>query len=136
MTGPSDGRRGSVTPAGARDAARTASTSSWPARARGPLAPVPTAVLAAVTLVAAFAVALGTGARWAGGVVLLLGVAWCAWRSWRAAGPVRVVAVVALGAVCFAGSHVLAPMLGAWPSVLVAAAVLGGGTALLVDRQG
>jgi len=95
---------------------------------------VPTAALAAVTLVVAFAVAQGTGVRALGGVVLVLGVAWCAWRSW-AAGAVRVVAVVALGAACFVASHVLAGALGAWPSVLLAAAVLGAGAWLLVDRR-
>ncbi|MET0433965.1 MAG: hypothetical protein ABW025_07345 [Cellulomonas sp.] len=88
-----------------------------------------------MTLVAAFAVAQGTGVRALGGVVLVLGVAWCGWRSW-AAGAARVVAVVLLGAVCFVASHVLAGALGAWPSVLLAAAVLGAGAWLLVDRRG
>jgi hypothetical protein len=96
---------------------------------------VPTAVLAAVTLVAAFAVAQGTGVRALGGVVLVLGVAWCAWRSWAAAGAARVAAVVVLGAACFVGSHVLAGALGAWPSVVLAAALLGAGAWLLVDRR-
>jgi len=96
---------------------------------------VPTAVLAAVTLVAAFAVAQGTGVRALGGVVLVLGVAWCAWRSWATAGAARVVAVVLLGAACFVASHVLAGALGAWPSVALAAVVLGAGAWLLVDRR-
>jgi len=85
--------------------------------------------------VAAFAVAQGTGARALGGVVLVLGVAWCAWRSWAAAGAARVVAVVLLGAACFVASHVLAGALGAWPSVALAAVVLGAGAWLLVDRR-
>lgn len=101
---------------------------------RGPLPRVPTAVLAAVTLVVGFAVAQGTGVRALGGLVLLAGVAWCAWRALPAAGVVRVLAVLALGAVCFVASHLLASALGAWPSVAVAAVVLGVGTALLVDR--
>jgi hypothetical protein len=42
---------------------------------------------------------------------------------------------VALGAVCFVASHVVAGSLGAWPSVVLAAAVLAAGTALLVDRR-
>gem|GEM_PF-688124 len=108
---------------------------SRPAPARGPLAAVPTGLLAAVTLVVAFAVAQVTGVRALGGAVLVLGVVWCAWRSWSA-GAGRVVAVVVLGAVCFAGSHVLAPALGPWPAVLLVAAALGAGAWCLVDRRG
>ncbi|WP_308169178.1 hypothetical protein [Cellulomonas hominis] len=102
---------------------------------RGPLPSVPTAVLAAATLVLGFAVAELTGVRALGGVVLAGGVAWCAARSVRSAGVLRVAAVVALGAVCFVASHVVAGSLGAWPSVVLAAAVLAAGTALLVDRR-
>lgn len=111
-------------------------THDRPARsgARGPLPRVPTAVLAAATLVLGFAVAQGTGVRGIGGVVLLVGVVWCGWRALPGAGVVRVAAVVVLGAGCFVASHLLAPQLGAWPSVLLVAAVLGAGTALLVDR--
>lgn len=103
---------------------------------RGPLAVVPTAVPAAVTLVLAFAVAQGTGVRALGGVVLVAGVAWCAWRELPATGVPRVAAVIALGAVCFVGSHLLAPHLGAWPSVVLVAVVLAVGTALLVRSGG
>ncbi|WP_282944231.1 hypothetical protein [Cellulomonas endometrii] len=115
------------------DVAPTASQARA-ARRRGPLAGVPTAVPAAVTLVLGFAVAQGTGVRALGGLVLLAGVAWCAWRALPASGVLRVTAVVVLGAVCFVASHLLADTLGAWPSVLLAAAVLGAGTALLLDR--
>ncbi len=102
---------------------------------RGPLPRVPTAVPAAATLVVGFAVAQGTGVRALGGAVLLAGVVWCGWRALPTAGIPRVGAVVALGAGCFVASHVLAPHLGAWPSVAVAAAALAAGTALLVDRR-
>lgn len=130
MTGPvAEGPGGTGAGAGA------AAAPSRPARVRGPLPGVPTALVAAVTLVLAFAVAQGTGVRSLGGVVLVLGVAWCAWRSWAAAGAARVVAVVLLGAACFVASHVLAGALGAWPSVVLAAAVLGAGGWLLVDRR-
>ena len=134
MTGRSVGGPGGARPGGGATAAPSRPAPTLPLRARGPLGAVPTAALAAVTLVVAFAVAQGTGVRALGGVVLVLGVAWCAWRSW-AAGAVRVVAVVALGAACFVASHVLAGALGAWPSVLLAAAVLGAGAWLLVDRR-
>ena len=94
---------------------------------------VPTALLAALTLVVGFAVAELTGVRALGGVVLLAGVAWCAVRA-RAAGWWRVSLVVLAGGGCFVASHLLAPHLGAWPSVIVVAVVLAGVTYLLVDR--
>lgn len=97
---------------------------------------LPTAVIAALTLVVGFALAQGTGVRWAGGAVLVAGLLWCVARSWRTAGVARVVTagLVALGA--FAGSHVIADVLGAWPAVLLAALVAGVGTWVLVDRAG
>ena len=94
---------------------------------------VPTALIAALTLVVGFAVAQATGVRALGGVVLLAGVAWCAWRS-RAAGAARVVAVVVIGAVCFVAAHVVGHFLNAWVSVVLVAAVLGVWTWYLVDR--
>lgn len=94
---------------------------------------IPTAVLAALTLVVGFAVAELTDVRALGGVVLLAGVAWCVVRA-RSAGWWRVGAVVLVGAVCFAGSHLLGRVIGAWPAVAVAALVLGAATFALVDR--
>lgn len=104
-------------------------------RARGPWGDVPTGVLAAATLVVAFAAAQGTGVRALGGAVLVLGVVWCAWRALPAGGVLRVGAVVVLGAACFVASHLLAPHLGAWPSVALVSAALGAGAWLLVDRR-
>jgi len=95
---------------------------------------VPTAVLAGLTLVVGFAVAQATDVRALGGAVLLAGVAWSGWRA-RAAGWWRVSAVVLVGALCFVVSHLLAPHLGAWPSVVLVAVVLAGVTYVLVDRQ-
>jgi len=97
---------------------------------------LPTAVLAAVTLVVGFVVAQGTGVRALGGVVLVAGGLWCAWRA-RAAGWPRVSAVLLVAVACFVGAHVLAgrTSLGPWPSVALAALVLGGATWLLVDRR-
>jgi hypothetical protein len=93
---------------------------------------VPTAVLAGLTLVIGFAVAQATGVRGLGGAVLLAGVAWCVLRA-RSAGWWRLALVVLTGGVCFVASHVLAPHLGAWPSVLLVALVLAGVTYALVD---
>ena len=94
---------------------------------------IPTALIAALTLVVGFAVAQLTGVRALGGAVLLVGVAWCAWRS-RAAGVGRVAAVVVIGAVCFVAAHVLGHHLNAWLSVALVSAVLGLCTWFLVDR--
>lgn len=102
---------------------------------RIPTSAIPTSVIAALTLVVGFAVAQATGVRALGGVVLLAGVAWCAVRAWRPAGPARTVVVVLVGAVCFVASHLLAPHLGAWPSVVLVAVVLGATTHALVDRR-
>ncbi|WP_028047184.1 hypothetical protein [Cellulomonas sp. URHE0023] len=95
---------------------------------------VPTAVLAGLTLVVGFAVAQATGVRALGGAVLLAGVAWCAVRA-RSAGWWRVALVVLTGAVCFVASHLLAPRLGAWPSVVLVALLLGVVTYVLVDAR-
>ncbi|MET0788566.1 MAG: hypothetical protein ABWY33_04915 [Cellulomonas sp.] len=94
---------------------------------------IPTAVVAALTLVVGFAVAELSGVRALGGVVLVAGVLWCAVRA-RSAGWWRVGAVVLVGAACFAGSHLLGRVIGAWPAVAVAALVLGAATFVLVDR--
>ncbi|MDC7120106.1 hypothetical protein OMK64_00980 [Cellulomonas fimi] len=95
---------------------------------------IPTALIAALTLVVGFAVAQATDVRALGGAVLLAGGAWCAVRAWRPAGPVRTVAVLVVAAACFVVSHLLAPHLGAWPSVLLVAVVLAAVTWTLVDR--
>ena len=101
----------------------------------GVLAPVPTAAVAALTLVVAFAVAQLTEVRALGGLVLAAGVTWCAVRSLQSAGAGRVVAVVLVGAACFVGAHLLAQAINPWLSVLLAAGVLGGVAWLLVDTR-
>jgi hypothetical protein len=92
-------------------------------------------VLAAATLVAGFAAAQFGGVRAAGAAVLVAGVAWCVAREVRRTPAWRLVAVVLAGAACFVASHVLADGLGPWPSVLLAAVVLGAVTTALVDRR-
>jgi hypothetical protein len=89
------------------------------------MARVPTAPVAAGSLIAGYAVALASASRPVGGVVLLLGGMWCV-RSWTLRnGPRTAISLagVALGA--FIVSHVLAVFLGAWPAVLLVAAVTG-----------
>jgi hypothetical protein len=85
---------------------------------------LPTAAVAGLGLIAGYAVAVATGSRPLGGVVLLLVGLGCI-RVWlrrdgaRTAGLLTAVAFTA-----FVGSHVLALAIGAWPAVLVAAAVV------------
>jgi hypothetical protein len=84
--------------------------------------PIPTAPVAAVSLIVAYAVAVTTGSRPVGGVVLALGGLWCiqAWRRRHGARTAAMLGCVGLGAFVF--SHVLALAIGAWPAVLLVSA--------------
>ncbi len=87
--------------------------------------PLPTWILAPLSLILAFAVADLTGVRPIGGVVLFVGTVWCAleWRRDHGLAPaLGLVAVVLAG---FAASHPLGDQIGAWPSVGVVSAVVG-----------
>jgi hypothetical protein len=89
------------------------------------VARLPTAPVAAGSLIAGYAVAVASGSRPVGGLVLLLGGMWCV-RSWTLRhGPRTAISLagVALGA--FIISHVLAVLVGAWPAVLLVAALTG-----------
>ncbi len=100
-----------------------------------PASDVTTAPIAALGLVGGYLVAAETGIRPLGGLVL--GAAGLyAGRSWlvRAGAP----ATVALSAVYlggFAGSHVLAKRIGAWPAVLTVAAASAATSWALADRR-
>ena len=94
--------------------------------------------VASGSLLLGFALAQATGVRPLGGIVLIAGCGWCALRwlrirpggrsaVWRTAALV----VVYIGA--FVLSHVIADSLGAWPSVLLAAAVTGLAVYVLAD---
>jgi hypothetical protein len=85
-----------------------------------------TAGLAAGSLVVGFAVARLTGARELGGLVLVAAAALCAMRWRRAAGWPVTVGLLLLYLGAFVGSHVLARWVGAWPSVVIVAVVVGG----------
>jgi hypothetical protein len=93
-----------------------------------------TAALAAGSLVAGFAVAQLSGVRALGGLVLVAAVAVCALQWRRAAGSSAAAALVGLYAAAFVVSHLIAPVLGAWPSVLLVAAVVGGASLLATRR--
>jgi hypothetical protein len=96
---------------------------------------VPSSLVAALTLVLGYAVAAGTGVRPLGGVVLLVGLAYC-WVLWtdRVSTATAVALVVAFGVV-FAGSHLLALVLPAWPSVLIVAGLMAGLSWWFADRR-
>lgn len=95
----------------------------------------PTWPVAALSLVAGFAVAELTGVRAIGGVALVLGLAWCglAWRE-RRLGTGPIVGLVVLYLALFALSHVLGHAIGAWPSVAVVAVAMGAATLAVADR--
>ncbi len=96
---------------------------------------LPTAPVAAGSLLVGYVVAKESGVRPLGGAVLAAAGAWCA-RAWsRRAGPATAAALLGIYAVGFAGSHPLAKRVGAWPAVLGAAATAGTASWLLVDRQ-
>jgi hypothetical protein len=86
--------------------------------------PMPTAPIAGGTLIVGYAIAASTGSRPLGGVVLLAGGTWCV-RAWTRRHGARTAATLAgVGFGAFAFSHVLAPAIGAWPSVLLVAAAM------------
>jgi hypothetical protein len=89
--------------------------------------------VAAGSLVAGFAIAQATGVRPLGGIALALGAGWCTLRWRQRSGPRRAGALLALYVAVFAGSHGLAEVIGAWPSVAVAAGVMGAGAFTLSD---
>ncbi len=83
--------------------------------------PFPTAPLAAGGLIAGFAVALASGSRLLGGLVLAAFGLTCV-LLWRRRDGTRTAAVLtAAGLLAFALSHVLGLVVGAWPAVLAAA---------------
>ncbi len=94
---------------------------------------MPTAPVAALSLVAGFAVADASGIRALGGIVLLAAVLWCARRWRRQAGIAVAVLLIASYAAAFAASHVLGDALGAWPAVFTVAAAVGLAAWVLAD---
>lgn len=85
---------------------------------------LPTAPIAAFGLIAGYAVAVASGSRPLGGVVLAVCGIVCI-RLWRSRDGSRVaIGLAAAGLLAFALSHVVALMIGAWPAVLLAAAAM------------
>ena len=97
---------------------------------------IPTAPVAAGSLVAGYLVARESGVRPLGGGVLAAAGGWCA-REWtRRRGARRAGALLGVYTAAFAGSHPLAKRIGAWPAVLSSAAAAGAAAWALSDRHG
>lgn len=94
---------------------------------------LPTWPVAAGSLAAGFAVAVLTGVRPLGGVVLLAGCGWCALRWRREVGDRRTATLVAVYLAAFVASHPLGHLVGAWPAVAVVAALTAGAVWALAD---
>ena len=96
--------------------------------------PLPTWPIAAGALLLGFAVAELTGVRAIGGVVLFFGGLVCGLR-WRVLlGLPRALALVAAFLAGFALAHPLGNAIGAWPAVVLVAAVVGTLTWSTADR--
>jgi hypothetical protein len=96
---------------------------------------MPTAPLAAGSLIVGYAVAAGSGSRALGGIVLAIGGLWCVWIWVRRHGPRTAATLAGVGLAALVLSHVLALALGAWPSVLIVAGVTAAATWRLADSQ-
>lgn len=87
---------------------------------------LPTAPIAAIGLIAGYAVAVSTGSRPLGGVVLAACGIVCI-RMWLLRdGSAIALRLTAAGLLAFALSHVLALVIGAWPAVLLVSALTAG----------
>ncbi|MGD0455457.1 MAG: hypothetical protein ABSB69_17875 [Solirubrobacteraceae bacterium] len=96
---------------------------------------LPTAPLAAGSLIAGYAVVAATGSRPLGGVVLAIG-GLCCIRIWMQRHGARTAARLAgVGFAAFVASHVLALAVGAWPAVLIVAAATAAATWALADAR-
>lgn len=83
----------------------------------------PTSLLAATGLIAGFAVAVGTGSRPLGGLVLAAFGLSCVYFWVRRDGAATATRLTIVGVVAFALSHALGLVIGAWPSVLLVSAI-------------
>jgi len=83
----------------------------------------PTSLLAAAGLIAGFGVAVGTGSRPLGGVVLAAFGLSCIYFWLRRDGAGTATRLTIVGVVAFALSHALGRVIGAWPSVLLVSAI-------------
>lgn len=83
------------------------------------------AVVASGSLLIGFAIAFVLGWRAVGGVILLLGGAWCAWRLVIFAGWWRMAVVAVVYIASFVLSHPLGNIIGSWPAVILVSLISG-----------
>lgn len=83
----------------------------------------PTSLLAAAGLIAGFGVAVGTGSRPLGGLVLAAFGLSCIYFWVRRDGAGTATRLTIVGVIAFALSHALGHVIGAWPSVLLVSAI-------------
>ena len=95
---------------------------------------LPTAPIAAGSLIAGFAAARYSRIRPLGGIPLALGGGWCAQEWNRRRGRETALALGSIYLACFVGSHPLGRRIGAWPSVLAVSAIAGASAWALADR--
>ncbi len=96
---------------------------------------IATAPVAAAGLIAGYAVAVATGSRPLGAVVLV-GFGLACLATWlRRDGRRTAVLLTIAGLLAFALSHVLARVVGAWPAVLITAAAIAALCWQVSDRR-
>jgi hypothetical protein len=96
---------------------------------------IPTAPVAAGSLLASWAIVEASGSRPAGGAVLAVGGLWCI-REWYNRHDRRT--ALTLGGVGFGSfvvSHVLSLAIGPWPSVLLVSAAMAAAAWSLADAR-
>jgi hypothetical protein len=96
---------------------------------------MPTAPVAAASLIAGFGVAVSTGSRPLGGVVLVVGGLWCIHAWWRRHGARTAATLACVDFGAFVVSHVLGMVIGAWPSVLFVSVVVAAVTWTQADAR-
>lgn len=95
----------------------------------------PSSLVAGGSLLLGFVVAQASGMRALGGLVLLVGVAWC-WMLWRQrSGTAVAIGLVVVYCAAFALSHLLARAVGGVPAVLLVAAAVALLAYSLADRE-
>jgi hypothetical protein len=95
---------------------------------------LPTAPLAAGSLVAGYAVVAASGSRPLGGAVLAAGGLCCIGIWTRRHGRRTAAQLAGVGFAAFVASHLLALAIGPWPAVLIVAAATAAATWQLADK--
>jgi hypothetical protein len=95
---------------------------------------VPTAPVAAGSLIAGYVLARATKKRPLGGLPMLAGGGWCTYVWGRERGAATAAGLLGAYLAAFGGSHPLAKAIGSWPSVFTAAGVAGAAAWIFADR--